>query len=657
MRAWSARSEEDAVRVGRATEAPAGLLWVAGCLRRARGCIASFRRTVVASLLAALPACDGSAPAAASAGATLRGFAMEGSPVILVASAADAPPGDRPVVNAEVKALDLDHNLLATASTGGDGAFVLKGLPQGYVRIELRKNAAAPDPDALAEATAIDGADVGVGASFAVTRDAAVLAAMGGVSETALVACSMQPLPAGALVVPNGGDPDSDDPVPTVGRLLPAPEWFVYVDRVPEATFAHPVEYVFVDASTGAVVREANVQWPPLVNGTGLWNSEHTLFALGAIDLDVIAPEDIPEGTEIVPSPEVVQVPRAQPGQISAPLVHDPLSSLALHNSDPASIFVIIWRAASEDYMVPEVLRVLDFFEDAGIPSANIAYTRSLSDGDVDIQDTGYMSWLRTFNQRIDERLDHGEHSTLVVYITSHGGGGAFGRYHHPTNGVYKNVYPGNLDLTSTRACRLRGIFNFCYSGKFVFDLAQLFDAIPPAARHDYAFYAACGINELSYSHSLYLWNRLVGNRPGSQFTNMALDYAQVVNGDVTGLLDATGTQMRSELRAWSATWWTEEGINSSQHPYVRVGNNIPGWCVGVEPVTGVILRETLTPELTAGTFVALDRIQGAHVADPDVCATIHLHSVSPGGILIDGQGPYPDTDPSGCGYGAVVTR
>jgi hypothetical protein len=57
----------------------------------------------------------------------------------------------------------------------------------------------------------------------------------------------------------------------------------------------------------------------------------------------------------------------------------------------------------------------------------------------------------------------------------------------------------------------------------------------------------------------------------------------------------------------------------------------------------------------TAGTLIALDRIQGGYVAEPDACPEQHLHAASPGGITIDGQGPFPDPDPTTCGYGVIV--
>lgn len=63
----------------------------------------------------------------------------------------------------------------------------------------------------------------------------------------------------------------------------------------------------------------------------------------------------------------------------------------------------------------------------------------------------------------------------------------------------------------------------------------------------------------------------------------------------------------------------------------------------------------------TLGSFLASTLIQQSRVqnwlfnsAHTPNCVTDHLHSSSPGGILIDGQGPYPDLYPTMCGSGEV---
>lgn len=58
-------------------------------------------------------------------------------------------------------------------------------------------------------------------------------------------------------------------------------------------------------------------------------------------------------------------------------------------------------------------------------------------------------------------------------------------------------------------------------------------------------------------------------------------------------------------------------------------------------------------PGFKEGSQIALDRISGGFVGDPDVgCDCQHLH----GSILIDDLGPFPDPDPTGCGFGCIST-
>lgn len=57
-----------------------------------------------------------------------------------------------------------------------------------------------------------------------------------------------------------------------------------------------------------------------------------------------------------------------------------------------------------------------------------------------------------------------------------------------------------------------------------------------------------------------------------------------------------------------------------------------------------------------AGIRIPLSQIKGAALAEahPPMCNTAHLHAQAEG-IYIAQQGPFPDPDPEGCGYGAVT--
>jgi hypothetical protein len=59
-----------------------------------------------------------------------------------------------------------------------------------------------------------------------------------------------------------------------------------------------------------------------------------------------------------------------------------------------------------------------------------------------------------------------------------------------------------------------------------------------------------------------------------------------------------------------------------------------------------------------AGTKIRQDRLSNYTLWGPHTpfCSDWHLHAAGPEGVLIDGQGPYPDPAPTGCGYGRLIT-
>lgn len=67
--------------------------------------------------------------------------------------------------------------------------------------------------------------------------------------------------------------------------------------------------------------------------------------------------------------------------------------------------------------------------------------------------------------------------------------------------------------------------------------------------------------------------------------------------------------------------------------------------------VPAVQLADTTGP-YAAGDRIPLSRIQGGRIGAPESgCSQNHLH----GTITIDGSGPYPDPNPTGCGFGIIV--
>jgi len=534
-----------------------------------------------------------------TSGAGVEGFALEGSPVVVVHDPAAAPPGDVPVVGAEVRAVDVEGEVVGTTQTAADGSFALDGLPGGYLRVEVRKDPATADPDAAAEVTGVPGVVV-PNPPHAVAREEAVAAALDGVPETARVVGSLQPVPAGTSVQPHGPDPRSADPVPSFGRVLPADEYVFLVDLEPDAAFAHPVVYVFVDAATGDVTRVEELFWPPAFNGVGLWQLDRALYHIAGGAWDELDPGDLPAELTLTPSAEVAQdVPPPVEALRPAPAA---LPRLQNHNVDPASIFAIVWQASPELYKAHDAKRMVDLLANAGVPfETNIRLVRSHEEGRTALEDSGYKAALLEFNEIIATRLEAGLHSTLVVYITSHAGGPAFSRYFDERRTSSGSVFPPNLMLTSTKACRVRVFLEFCYARHFADDLAAEFDALPQPERHDYVIYSASDRDELSFGLPLVLHLATFRTAtPGGRFTTNLLEFAQVQGGDVTGLLNPAGTDIREELDSLFGT--INPFQNKFQTPSAIVRPNIPGFCVGDDVGTPLDLMRTLADDArTAG--------------------------------------------------------
>jgi len=55
-----------------------------------------------------------------------------------------------------------------------------------------------------------------------------------------------------------------------------------------------------------------------------------------------------------------------------------------------------------------------------------------------------------------------------------------------------------------------------------------------------------------------------------------------------------------------------------------------------------------------AGSVIPVVRCVGDFIGTGPDCPVAHLHAAGPGGITICGQGPFPDPNPEGCGYGPI---
>lgn len=71
-----------------------------------------------------------------------------------------------------------------------------------------------------------------------------------------------QPLEKGDVVTTEDG----------TSHPIDASTWFIFIDDSPQAFYAHPTRYVFIDAQTGSY-DISNESWPPLINNDSMWDT------------------------------------------------------------------------------------------------------------------------------------------------------------------------------------------------------------------------------------------------------------------------------------------------------------------------------------------------------------------------------------------------
>ncbi len=85
--------------------------------------------------------------------------------------------------------------------------------------------------------------------------------------------------------------------------------WFVFVDDMPEAYYAHPVRYVFINAESGMVTVH-DEQWPPLVNDVDLFEADFDLIKCFAVVSE--APEFFEQSSADAPVADYGDAPDGQ---------------------------------------------------------------------------------------------------------------------------------------------------------------------------------------------------------------------------------------------------------------------------------------------------------------------------------------------------------
>jgi hypothetical protein len=412
--------------------------------------------------------------------AAVRGFAFSTG---IVDDPANAPAGAVPRAGEDLEVRNLWEQLLATVVTGADGGFDVTGLEPGVMLfVDLS------GPDLRVPVTAYPGADVTLGRDFPVSRDDAAAAVLANVPAEALVAGTLQPLPAGTLVSPRGVDPATSPEA----SVLATAAWFFYVDLEPWLRQSHDAAYYFVDADTGAV-ESVDVEERPRINRGRIWSDDFELFRY-LLD---------GQGNQIAePTEETVQVP-VVPAFLTAPA---PLSVLAQSNGNDRTFFLILQTDNSTDQRA-DALNMSLFARAQGVPQENIIVVRFPAGSVAKRGDTEYDFQLATLKNQIEELIDP---ATLVVYMTTHGprdeqagkGTGEATIQYADREHFWK---PERFEWTDLGAARVRVILDMCYARMFGLGVLAEFNELPENERPDLQIFCSSLETERSVTFPLFM--------------------------------------------------------------------------------------------------------------------------------------------------------
>lgn len=486
---------------------------------------------------------------------------------------------------------NLAGDVVAELQTDANGSFRLTDLPSGPLTIEL-------GPNSQFSFTSIPGADLPLGAVYPFTRQQILATVLAQAKSTDAVFGTLQPLPAGVTLSASASD--------EVLQVLPADQWLFFLDPQPLARYGHPVEYLLVDANTGQVQRISNQFSVPAVNGARLWVGD--LSFLHYLNLDL----DTPSNTRFENGPEVVRLPQQFAVQSKRKPEVEARPRLKGAGSD--EIFAILLQAEDENSSYPsDIQHVRKFLiSDQGVPEDQVyAVKTSIESLPKMVDSQGqlvnangqrpftpetsrYHLLLGEIRGRIEDRLQRGLHSTLIVYITAHDSTQGFTAQYR--GGRHINWKPDALDLKSVRACKIRVLCDFCYSASVFPDFRTYFERsnVPPEQRPDLQVFSACDTREQSLG--IPVWLASLGDRfaeflfpdefvapiilaPGGMWTNSILRLLRIEDGDLVGLLRPDGSLRVDSVFLGGAP--ANSDYLGTTHPKALVLANIPSYCPG----------------------------------------------------------------------------
>ena len=380
---------------------------------------------------------------------------------IALAWTASPPSGSEAAAGATVTIGDR------ATTTGADGAFLLDGIDAGPQ--SLRVVLATGEEQSFQVSVVGDRrARVGTPPISRAEAAAQVVAQLEGPAPgNQRVIGPQTPLPPGTILAPglgNQGEPD-----PALRTLTGGYEWLFFVDPTPSAPFAHRVEFVLVDAETGALRKVLRTSYP-LINGV----PEYAAPEGDAGSPDVVQegqPRDPPQQVSASPSPQVIER-----------LLPDHVPGCAMSKS-----YALVIEGSKEPFVVATAAnhKVL-----AGALAGEVVFIEGgdgLPDGAKAFEITDKLARLKGRLTKCDTLFffyaGHSEGENIIIYNDNptlpssvrftrrHGLQVDYDYRAEPL--TFRTGFPRSLVLSDAPACHIHAFLDTCYSGNHLNNLKR----------------------------------------------------------------------------------------------------------------------------------------------------------------------------------------
>ena len=425
---------------------------------------------------------------------------------VLLARAQTPPAGAQPAANAAVSVGSV------SGKTDSMGAFTLQNIPAG---LDVLHVAAAGGPSADFPVTIFGGVTANLG-NPKITRAAALAAVTNALSsihtnpQVTVIIGPQEPLPSGTTVSPALGD-DNGQPNPSLNYTARSEQWFIFVDPAVEMKYQHPVEFFFIDASTGALTKLDETSWP-FINGLSYYRSPDTTLtspdlmagpkpaAKSAVSGSasrtlavVIRDARFQTSMRALEGPGGSNGPRLLLASLLAERARSPSSRLYPGPAAPqtpaaagpvGSTYGVIIEGADESDENADIQNITGMFGKGGIPpAANTQYAKPNPNTPAGTGTPRTDDVLAKFQQQC---MAAGPDDTLFIYITAHGtkGGGAkldttATEKDGTTPKGFETLIAGSFDFSKCKACHIIIIIDACYSGRMASQFNDILKKTP----------------------------------------------------------------------------------------------------------------------------------------------------------------------------------